>query len=93
MLVSLYIILDAFPYKFNENLSKSLLFVKKEAKTTELPHFLFKKKKQKAGGQSLLFNGRRFHLLPHPERKIKTHEVAFCSTRAFRFASGQATAD
>jgi len=55
MLVSLYIILDAFPYKFNENLSTSLLFVKKEAKTTELPHFLFRKKKQKAGGQSLKY--------------------------------------
>jgi hypothetical protein len=55
-------------------------FRKRRQKGT--PHFLFKKKKQKAGGQSLLFISRRFHLLPHPERKIKTHEVASCSTRA-----------
>jgi len=54
--------------------------------------FLEKRNKKRAGNLSKL-NGRRFHLLPHPERKIKTHEVASCSSRAFRFASGQATAD
>jgi len=68
---------------------------KKNKRSNKLsPHlafFLKKKEAKKRAGNLSKLNGRRFHLLPHPERKIKTHEVASCSTRAFRFTSGQAT--
>jgi len=45
---------------------------RKRSKNNGTPHFLFKKKKQKAGGQSLKIKWSSEEA--PPERKIKTHE-------------------